>query len=98
MYLQACFRALWACAILAVMDEDSRWIEQARARGLDGALRVALDVLAPFGPLGAQVVWAAQPALGLLGLGRAAAHLADALEEPGGIERLRQQLDGDNEA
>jgi hypothetical protein len=80
------------------MDDDSRWLEQARARGLDGALRVALDVLAPFGPLGAQLIWVAQPALGLLGLGQAAAHLAGALEEPGGIETMRRRLDGDNEA
>ncbi len=80
------------------MNEDGRWLEQARARGVDGALRVALDVLAPLGPLGAQLIWAAQPALGLLGLGQAAAHLAGALEEPGGVERLRRRLDSDDEA
>lgn len=80
------------------MDEDSRWIEQARARGLDGPLRVALDVLAPLGPLGAQVLWAAQPALAAFGLWEAAAHLASALEEPDGVEQLRRWLDGESEA
>lgn len=75
-----------------MMKEDS-WIEQARALGLDGLVGMALDVLAPLGPLGAQVLWTAQPALSVFGLGDAVAQLARALEEPGGVERLRRQLD-----
>lgn len=69
------------------------WIEQARARGFGHALSVALDVLAPLGPFGAQMVWVAQPALGLI-VGRAALDdLARALEQPGGVERLRTYLE-----
>jgi len=72
------------------------WIQQAQARGLGHALGLALDVLAPLGPLGAQVIWVAQPALGLL-VGRAAlADLARALEQPGGVERLRAYLEDES--
>ena len=41
------------------------WIEAAKARGLTGVLATALDALEPLGPLGAQLVYAAQPVLGL---------------------------------
>jgi len=69
------------------------WVQQIRARNLGGALSLALDVLEPLGPLGAQVLWAAQPILGLLISHDAVGGLAQALEEPGGIEQLRQQLE-----
>ncbi len=75
--------------------QEHTWIKQARERGLDGALGVALDVLEPLGPLGAQVLWVLQPALGLLGARKAVGDIADALEEPGGIDRLRWLLDGE---
>ncbi|MCC6803802.1 MAG: hypothetical protein IT319_13035, partial [Anaerolineae bacterium] len=48
------------------MDE-SEWIRQIRARGWGDALSTALDVLEPLGPLGAQVLWVAQPAARLVG-------------------------------
>lgn len=74
-------------------DEPPEWVAKARARGLGPALGLALDLLEPLGPLGAQLVWIAQPALGLL-VGRAAlGGLARALEEPGGVERLRAHLE-----
>jgi hypothetical protein len=69
------------------------WIEGVRARGLGNALSVALDVLEPLGPLGAQLLWVAGPALGLFVSRDALGSLANALEEPGGIERLREQLE-----
>jgi len=69
------------------------WIESVRARGLGNVLSVALDVLEPLGPLGAQLLWAAGPVLGLFVSRETLSGLADALEEPGGIERLREQLE-----
>jgi hypothetical protein len=69
------------------------WVQQVRARGLSGALGVALDVIEPFGPLGAQVLWVAGPALSLVVPRAAITGLAEALEQPGGIERLRQALE-----
>jgi hypothetical protein len=72
---------------------NSEWIRAAKARGLGDVLSVALDVLEPLGLLGAQVLWVLQPALGIFGMREAVGDLAEALEEPGGVERLRQQLD-----
>lgn len=74
-------------------DLHSEWINQARARGLTGALHVALDALEPLGPFGAQFLWVMQPVLGLFGARDMVRSIATALEEPGGVERLRQQLD-----
>jgi hypothetical protein len=77
------------------MHNENGWIDRVRAKGLSGPLHVALDVLEPLGPLGAQLIWFAQPAFMLFGrpAWRAAAvELAQALEEPGGIERLRECL------
>lgn len=84
------FCALGGCAILAHMND---WIGQIKARGLAVPVRVLLDMLEPLGPLGAQVLWAAQPVSGLLGAADAVERLAKALEEPGGIEQIRQRLD-----
>ncbi|MBZ0300392.1 MAG: hypothetical protein K8J31_11645 [Anaerolineae bacterium] len=71
----------------------SDWIQQVKTRGLAAPLRVLLDVLEPLGPLGAQVLYVAQPASALLGAADTVAQLAEALEEPGGVERLRRLLD-----
>lgn len=73
--------------------ELSEWIERAKGRGLGAALRLALDVLEPLGALGAQALWVAQPVLGLWLPRQAVNELAEALESPGGIERLRALLD-----
>ena len=69
------------------------WIKQAKLRGLANPLRVLLDVLEPLGPLGAQMLYIAQPASRVLGMSDGVRQLAETLEEPGGIERLRQLLD-----
>lgn len=71
------------------------WMMQLKARGLAHPLRVLLDVLEPLGPMGAQLLYVAQPASRLLGTGAAdgVRQLAETLEQPGGIERLRQLLD-----
>jgi hypothetical protein len=77
----------------AAESPPPEWVQQARTRGLGGALGVALDVLEPLGPLGAQLVLVAQPLLGLVVSREALTGVAQALEEPGGIERLREQLE-----
>jgi hypothetical protein len=69
------------------------WIQQVKARGLGVALSTALDVLEPLGPLGAQALWVAQPVLGLFVTHQALDDLAEVLEQPGGIEQLRQMLE-----
>jgi hypothetical protein len=75
------------------MEENDAWIATIKARGLGGAMRIALDAFAPFGPLGAQLLWVAQPAGALLGLSGAIDKLAHILEDPAEIEKLRQQLE-----
>lgn len=69
------------------------WIQQAKARGWGDWIGVALDVLEPLGPLGAQLLWTAQPALSLFVNRDMIGALAQTLEEPGGVERLRHQLE-----
>jgi hypothetical protein len=72
---------------------EADWIQQAKSRGFGGALRLMLDALEPVGPLAAQLIWVAQPTLRLFGTGEIWGHIAHALEEPGGIDRLRALLD-----
>lgn len=69
------------------------WVQQVRQRGLSNALGVALDVIEPFGPLGAQLLWVAQPLLGMVVSRDVLDSMAQTLEEPDGIERLRQALE-----
>ena len=69
------------------------WVEAVRLRGWTGAARMLLDVLEPVGPLGAQVLWVFQPLSGVFGWQRAVAEIARALEQPGGVETLRRQLE-----
>lgn len=75
---------------------EAEWVEAVRARGWQHAASTVLDVLEPLGPLGAQVLWVAQPAARLVGgWNDALGTLALALEAPGGIERLRRALEAD---
>lgn len=73
-------------------DDGLNWIDQARQRGLGGVLGLAFDVLEPLGPLAAQLLWVAQPAASLFGWRQTVGGLARALEEPGGLDHLRQRL------
>jgi len=77
---------------------EEELIQAVRARGLQNAATLALDVLEPFGMIGAQVLWVAQPAARLIGgWGDALGTLATALEDPHGIERLRHALEDDGD-
>lgn len=67
-----------------------------KQRGLTAPLTTALDVLEPLGPLGAQLLWIAQPVSGLWGARALVAGLAEVLEQPGGVGMLRQRLDEDS--
>jgi hypothetical protein len=69
------------------------WVQGAKARGLGHALSIALDVLEPLGLLGAQLLWTAQPVLGVFVPRDVVTDIAQHLETPEGIERLRQQLE-----
>ncbi|MBI1258767.1 MAG: hypothetical protein GC204_14960 [Chloroflexi bacterium] len=75
---------------------EYEWVEKIRARGWGDAFSTALDVLEPLGPLGAQLLWVAQPVAHWIGgWGDSLGELAQALEAPDGIERLRALLEAD---
>ncbi len=73
------------------------WRHHLRTTPLVELLALLLDVTEPLGPLGAQVLWVAQPALGLMVSREAVADLAQVLERPGGVAWLRAQLVAESE-
>ena len=70
----------------------ARWSRRLHAARLDGLVSVLLDAIEPLGPLGAQLLWIAQPTLGLLLPRDEVASLARLLDAPGGVAWLHQQL------
>ncbi len=75
-----------------VESKLARWTERLRAVHLDGIVGALLDAGEPLGPLGAQLLYVAQPALGLLLPRDDIKSLAQILERPGGVAWLREQL------
>jgi hypothetical protein len=75
------------------------WAERLRERGWGEVALAALDALEPLTPLGAQMLWIAQPTLRLWGGGALVGELARLLESPEGVALLRDRLqDGDDPA
>lgn len=68
------------------------FLANAQRRGWDDFILTALDAFEPLIPLGAQMLWMAQPALGLFGGGRNVGALARLLETPDGVAALRGRL------
>jgi hypothetical protein len=69
------------------------WIQTVKTRGLEGALRLTLDVLEPFGALGANALWTLQPLLGVFLPSAMLGDIARALETPAHLAALRAALD-----
>ena len=69
------------------------WVKQLPARGLGDALGLALDVLEPLGVLGAQLIWVAQPVLGVWFNRDTVRNIAQTLETPGEVEQIRHFLE-----
>lgn len=69
------------------------WVTQLQARGLGSVLGWALDVFEPFGVLGAQLVWVAQPVLSVWIGRKTVKGFAQTLEKPGELEQIRHFLD-----
>ena len=69
------------------------WVKQIQARGLGDALGLALDVLEPLGLLGAQLIWVAQPVLGVWFKRDTVRSIAQTLETPGEVEHIRHFLE-----
>ncbi len=77
-------------------DPALEWAAALRARGWGEALLTALEAFEPLMPIGAQMLWIAQPALDLFGGGAVAGALARLLETPEGIAALRSRLGADD--
>jgi hypothetical protein len=77
----------------AAPTSSDAWAEMLKARGWAAGAATALDVVEPFSPLVAQVLWVVQPISGVFGA-RALLHdLAQTLEDPQQLAHLRQQLE-----
>ena len=80
-------------------DWRARWLERTHAwgarlgdSGLGGIAGAFALALRPVGPVLAQVLWVAQPGLGLLGQGEAVGALAELLADPAGLQALTARL------
>jgi hypothetical protein len=69
------------------------WVEQIKARGLDGAVLTALDLLTPLGTIVAQLLHVVHPASRLVNWQDHIAQLADLLENPEAIDALKRRLE-----
>ncbi len=71
------------------------WVDAVKARGWSDAAITLIDALEPLGVLGAQMMYVAQPLLGVFGWRESIGALAGALETPEGIAALRQALEAE---
>jgi hypothetical protein len=76
------------------MDKH-QWLERVKTSEFKPFLSAALDVIEPLGPFGAQLLWVSQPLISIFGAKDAVSEIAQAIETPEGIARLRQLLDED---
>ncbi|MFN8375825.1 MAG: hypothetical protein U0694_23505 [Anaerolineae bacterium] len=74
------------------MNDKYAWLRTIKAHGWENIFSAVLDVLEPFGALGAQALWVLQPALSILVSREALGSIAQALEEPDELQRLREEL------
>ena len=68
------------------------WSARLRTLGVESLVGAFLDAAEPLGPLGAQVLWVAQPALGLVVPRDDVDGLARILDNPSGMAWLRAAL------
>jgi hypothetical protein len=61
---------------------SSQWEQRASEAGLSGVFVSLRHALMPLGPLAAQLLWVAQPTLGLFGKAESIGELAQLLEHP----------------
>lgn len=76
------------------IERLASWSKRLHRARLDGPVGTLLDVCEPLGPIGAHLLWIAQPTLGLVMPREEVAALARLLEQPDGLAWLREQLAG----
>jgi hypothetical protein len=72
---------------------NDEWLNEIKARNLDGTLLTVLDLVEPFAPLAAGMLWMLQPAAGWFGGRHLMGNLANALEDPAELTRIRKALE-----
>ena len=72
------------------------WVRRVRALGLDGLLGALLDAAEPLAPIAGQLLYVAQPTLGLFIPRQSINQWAELLDRPDGVANLRQMLDADS--
>ena len=92
-FLQTHYRVILTDMIPEQQPAPPDWVTQLQTRGLGDALGLALDVLEPLGVLGAQLIWVAQPVLGIWFNRNTVQSIAQTLETPGEVEYIRRFLE-----
>lgn len=83
---------------LARLEERlTHWAVRIKGTGFGGLLGTLLGAASPLSVLGAQLLWVAQPALGLIAPHDEIDTLAQLLAEPEGVAWLRKTLIGDSD-
>jgi hypothetical protein len=72
----------------------ARWSARVHAARLTGVVGALLDAAEPLGPIGAHLLWIAQPTLSVFAPRDEITALARRLEAPGGVDWLRTHLVG----
>jgi hypothetical protein len=75
----------------------ANWSAKLRERGLGDMAALLLDVAEPFGPLGAQALWIAQPALSLFLPRQDIGEFAGLLDDPDSMAWWRSELVGNSD-
>jgi hypothetical protein len=70
----------------------AQWGARLRGWGLEGLAAALLEAATPLSPLGAQLLYVAQPALGLFLPSERVGQLARSLEDPATVSHWRAQL------
>jgi len=73
-------------------ENAPRWQAWLHQHGLEGVAGALLEAGEPLAPIGAQLLYVAQPALSLVAPREAIGRWARLLETPGGVAWLRHQL------
>lgn len=68
-------------------------IQLVKTRGWQDASQTVLDVIEPVAPLISGLLWVAQPVSTVFGARAIVGELAETLDSPDGIARLREQLE-----
>lgn len=74
-------------------NEEYEWIQSVKQTGLGDFVHMAVKVLAPLGPIGAQLLFVVEPFAGIAFDRKMIRDIANALEEPETIKHLQEQLE-----